>query len=65
MEKRPKNEKQDTIKKGPLKIDVDVTWATLLEQVAELVQTDIRNLKAGTFEWHWLKPVSGAWLHDG
>jgi hypothetical protein len=37
-------------------------WDMLLLKVAELIQMEADNLMVGTFEWHWLKPASGAWL---
>jgi hypothetical protein len=30
--------------------------------LANLVQTSLDNLIKNSFEWHWLKPASRAWL---
>jgi hypothetical protein len=54
---KTKNKRQELIKKG-----IDMPWTTLLDQVAELLQTKVNNLIMGSWEWHWLKPASGAWL---
>jgi len=59
---KTKNEKRVPIKKGPIDVDVDVGWDTLLVLLAELLQTSPDNLVHNSFEWHWLKPASGAWL---
>jgi hypothetical protein len=59
---KTKTEKQEPIKKGPLEIDVNMEWDTLLEKVANLIETKVDSLMANMFEWHWLKPASGAWL---
>ena len=59
---KTKNEKRVPIKKGPIEVDVDVGWDALLVLLAELLQTSPDNLVHSSFEWHWLKPVSGAWL---
>jgi hypothetical protein len=59
---KTKNEKQETIKKGPIEVSVEIGWSLFLDEVAELVQMTAVNLITDTFEWRWLKPANGAWL---
>jgi hypothetical protein len=59
---KTKNEKQVSIKKGPIEVEAIIGWDALLVLLAELVQTSPDNLIHNSFEWHWLKPASGAWL---
>jgi len=59
---KTKSEKQEPIKRGPLEIDISIGWVELMEMVAELIQVAPASLVVETFEWHWLKPASGAWL---
>jgi hypothetical protein len=59
---KTKNEKREPIKRGPRFISVDIVWVEFIEVVAEIIQAAPGSLIVGSFEWHWLKPASGAWL---
>jgi hypothetical protein len=45
---KTKNEKQDAIKKGPMDLQVNMVWDTLLLQIAEPIQTEVENLIVGS-----------------
>jgi hypothetical protein len=59
---KTKTEKQGAIQRGPLDVKIDIEWTIFLQQLSDLVQTEVTNLIVPSFQWHWLKPASGAWL---
>lgn len=60
--KRTKAEKADTVSVGPVNCNTAIGWDDFLGIVAEMLTVQRGNLAINSFEWHFLKPASGAWL---
>ncbi|KAJ7479248.1 hypothetical protein FB451DRAFT_1172364 [Mycena latifolia] len=60
--RKVKSTKQEPIKFGPMDLAIDISWDVFLSQVADLVETRVKNLAVASFEWHFLNPSSSPHL---
>ena len=60
--RKTKNAKAVSENRGPFEVSVQLGWTTFLHIVAEKLTVQPSDLVVASFEWHWVKPVSGLWL---